>query len=859
MPESGFSSVVPAQLSFLAIYNPLLGPTDETIHEQVVFYTSRAGRSRRQDSTAGTDDKNSSDDKNARLRQIGLAQGMVSFARNFSEGKAVDYVETDKSQIVLHELEKDWWILASVDLTRLPADPQNGSASQRDTPETPSFSYSSRELSPPQLLIQQLRRAHTIFLLHHAASLDSLYDNVGRSAFCMLLETFWLKFAWSWEVLLSGSPAVDMYNGVKLSAGGELGIGVGEEEWGSGEREVLEDFVYRTNGLVDLVVSRFGDPRPIIGGSGTTTKSESSQNSEYQWLGSDSYPRPSDGVIFSGVGALTRQSLVRVSQWMEWIYRYGVDAYGVWEDPTSPRRRARRKRQRGRLSEKNTNSQRTPTDGSQNDISDRPFSPGIPKPLVRGTPQPPPPLKGSEAITGSPTSGQSSPAPSDTGNDWRGVGAETFVKYLTLGYGSAWSFSSGSSTPTPRIEALKQEDRPSQTSSPARPPTKPLDTSEQRRTSKPTDSPRYQSPGKFIIGLQTDVSASDTIYEETDPTNPGSPSEKILKRILHVHTTNPQHQHTTGSAELRVIVYVHQPFIYTFLFDSTTSSLDSPALYHSIHHQLGPLQKPLSHSTSPANAATRISQAPEPTPAALSQRRSPSKQPAHEPVYDLVYDPSNLSIRSSIPNIPDLGTLHPHPLEARTAAAPLSRVESINIHHRLLTTYLETRSRPLELERTCKTSRGWWIVWVRISAAPHEPEEENPNNNNNNNSSPLPGTSTAGPSATAYPKSPPFSAPDPDNRQEEAFLIRRASDHVSSGSGHGRNISSSGGGGGGGSSGGGGGGGGSTNTSRFFRDLGGASSPGLHAARTDLGPGKLVEGLGLDARRYIESLLSLNR
>jgi hypothetical protein len=33
-------------------------------------------------------------------------------------------------------------------------------------------------------------------------------------------------------LLLTGNPIVDIYNGIKLSAGGELGIGVGEEEWG---------------------------------------------------------------------------------------------------------------------------------------------------------------------------------------------------------------------------------------------------------------------------------------------------------------------------------------------------------------------------------------------------------------------------------------------------------------------------------------------------------------------------------------------------------------------------------------------------------------------------------------------------
>jgi len=134
MPEADPASVIPAQLSFLAIYNPLLGTTDETLDDQIVFYSSKAARLRR---TRSTDTRSApaenKDDRNQRLRQIGLAQGMVSFAkwallhraayslecgltdqepRNFSEGKAVDYVETERSRIVLHELEKNWWILA---------------------------------------------------------------------------------------------------------------------------------------------------------------------------------------------------------------------------------------------------------------------------------------------------------------------------------------------------------------------------------------------------------------------------------------------------------------------------------------------------------------------------------------------------------------------------------------------------------------------------------------------------------------------------------------------------------------------------------------------------------------------------
>lgn len=82
MPESDFASVIPAQLSFLAIYNPLLGPTDETLSDQIVFYTSRSSHLRRTESIAGEDEnENSKGELNSRLRQIGLAQGMVGFAK----------------------------------------------------------------------------------------------------------------------------------------------------------------------------------------------------------------------------------------------------------------------------------------------------------------------------------------------------------------------------------------------------------------------------------------------------------------------------------------------------------------------------------------------------------------------------------------------------------------------------------------------------------------------------------------------------------------------------------------------------------------------------------------------------------
>lgn len=71
--------VVPAQLNFLAIYNPTLGTSDDSLQDQIVYYHARRGR-RRQDKqkNATTDEE---EEENQRLRQIGLAQGMVNFAK----------------------------------------------------------------------------------------------------------------------------------------------------------------------------------------------------------------------------------------------------------------------------------------------------------------------------------------------------------------------------------------------------------------------------------------------------------------------------------------------------------------------------------------------------------------------------------------------------------------------------------------------------------------------------------------------------------------------------------------------------------------------------------------------------------
>lgn len=82
MSSTAIPRLVPAQLSFLAIYNPALGRSDDTIHQQIVFYYSCAAKTR---STLRHGDTQLADElreqEHEKLRQVGLAQGMLGFAQ----------------------------------------------------------------------------------------------------------------------------------------------------------------------------------------------------------------------------------------------------------------------------------------------------------------------------------------------------------------------------------------------------------------------------------------------------------------------------------------------------------------------------------------------------------------------------------------------------------------------------------------------------------------------------------------------------------------------------------------------------------------------------------------------------------
>ncbi|KAI1308342.1 hypothetical protein F5Y03DRAFT_97525 [Xylaria venustula] len=794
---SSQTAIVPAQLGFLAIFNPSLGATDETLDDQIVYYASvnTQSQKRRHRSRGKPTADISQDERNERLRQIGLAQGMIEFSRGFSNGEPVNTIETEKTRVVLQEVEPGWWILASIDLSKIPLPPRIGPSTPGKTDEQPeNVEYSSRELKPSTLLMRDLLRAHSMFLLHHASSLSALFVKSRRSNFIKILSRFWDLFLSTWDVMLHGNPATSVFRGIKVAACGELGVGVGEEDRGSGEREVLEGFIDRIEGLTDLVVSRFGPSESAV-----EVEPAKDRNRDGQWLGTGQEPGAEDGAIFLGVGALSRKSLRDITTWMEDIYSWGEDAYGVKESPASTRHTRRRRRK----------SVVTTTDSGENRLQQS----AVTTPASQGS------SKGGPV---SQEGNRTEPAISARGEEIPEEGGmNKFMSYFKMGYGTHWSLG-GSEDATPVDTTPVQDTQTVKADEPT--------------TYKPSDD-----QGHYLIGLLGDLeeSTSDTGNHEHQSDNESETSDhnsRILLRTLTVELdkgerTEAQQVEDLGSQsteltltksgnkdlmdpnsqfdsqdrnktqKMRVVVYVNKPFIFTFLFRNRTDSLAWDGHYRSLHHQLAPLRKPLAASTS-----------------YRPDKPDVGEKTSH--IFDLVWDPKTMTVHSTIPNIPTpADTLH------ETAAPVWSRAEAVNTHNQILNMHAATLTDSSELERTCKTNRGWWIVWTRILERDTSPD----NSSTSEDTTPVIPTlqqSDSQDSALSH-------IPDPNPRpkapqrtvSKEIFLIRRAGEHASL-----RGISGS------------------------YTE----NSTGAGGGWAD-GASRLAQGIGVDTGKYIEGLLSLGR
>ncbi|ESZ91418.1 hypothetical protein SBOR_8199 [Sclerotinia borealis F-4128] len=898
--------VVPAQLGFLAIYNPSLGTTDDTFDNQIVYYYSsikQNGHKKR----GSTDTKEArafaKEQKNEQLRQIGLAQGMVEFGRSFSEGKSVDTIETEKSRIILHELESGWWILASINLTILPGTTKIPAAKGKSAEEHETIEYSSREVKPAILLLGDILRAHSTFLLHHSSSMSALFVRTKRSKFVSILGRYWDTYFLTWNVLMHGNPANNLYGGIKVAACGELGVGVGEEERGSGEREVLEGFVGRMDGLVDVIVSRFGDAQSNSKDDTGKGFTEQRPKQSAPWLGSGNEPATEDGAIFLGTGALSRKSLRDVSHWVEDLYKWGPYAYGLLDNPTSARRAKKQSRPRPRRDQQlgNTKNAARPTsslskevpihDGPHDGSHDGPgpsgpsnISTGEPSPLVEENSESdgpksqfmqPPPAFRRKSVSHTSIEGTE-------GTDGEST-SRTIAQYLKFGYGTHWSLGGTSA---------KEQSNSQSASAPSIPS---IDGTTEA-TGRSTLIPEFDdSKGHYLVGLLGDIETEMDLPMDPNVENEDSEDQnhRLVLRTLTVELEregdarqeadisidysdfNPSYRPTSGSEhtatsnasfesqdrnktkKLRVVAYARKPFIFVFLFELRADSLALEGFYQYLHKQLESLIKPLLKSTSFRAPKPDIPISP------LANINNPTA-----PIYDLLWDPKTLTLNSNIPNIPDPQQVQ---TQEQIDRLPWSRIEALNTHLQILHTYIATTTDKNTMERTAKTSRGYWILWTRIPSPtdlvstttsnvkvptliPENSAESQTSRSfkgetsdkgriDKDEKSKAISTTQTGGTGFSGPAHPFLDTEAGEregvekNHDKEIFLIRRASDYVESG-GQGRGY-----------------GYGYGYTGGWMGGVGGGNAGGVGTG--DAGWG--AAGLGLDTKRYIEGLLSLNR
>lgn len=797
-----------------------------------------------------------------------------------------------------------------------------------------TIEYSSREVSPPPLLLAHIMQAHYVFSLHHGSSLSELFVRLSRGRFCGMLDRFWTRFCRNWDVLLHGNPATDMFSGLKLSSGGELGMGVGEEEWGSGERDVLEDLTRRTEGLVDLVVSRFGEPAP------PHDESAAVEGENVPWLGSGNYPLASDGVIFGGINAITRPSLRNVSLWMRQIYTYGDYAYGVRDNPCRERRKRRRRNPPALESESEpAQERRTPLKSSEaddlletsKDISaqdhatetlttdsakshqsaqgpeDSSISSGEGEDVQEHRPGIPPPIvsvvqQSLDDATKKASSGgyQPNPAVADGSGTTLGI-PDQYMKYLTFGLSTLAkqgipnrpdpphrTSTSSSKTITPqRSQAASRTHKyddvvETDEDGPALAQMDPMPDA-QTLKDKIAIQKRQEEGGMFVVGLKGDLQtisgSSEVSIDEIDDESCGVRNVLRTLQIEVVPTATKDEDKTelqrklidaglTGARNdplnfkrLRVLVYVRRPFMYCFLFDDRTPALGIAQFYKTLHQSLEPTHKPLLSSTSATKIARRIeeAQASESTSdsASVTSGGKSAKTPEPKPIFDLIWDPALLTVHTSIPNIPEPGTpaaegILPGRKDLRLAHAPdWTRIEALNVHSQILNTHASTQRNSHEYERSSKTTRGWWVVWLKLSPSKTHVTAASKEAEQNQDAAKEVGEaelddlaskesvdSEGTTQATANTKQASLST----NRI--AFLVRKATDTTPALKSDVTSVTSR------------------AATSMWqtlslrSNSAGDEATGGTNAG---WGPAALAGGIGIDARKYVEGLLQLNR
>jgi len=414
------------------------------------------------------------------------------------------------------------------------------------TVQPPTTEYSSREVVPSQLLLAQLKKAHAQFCFHYG-TMAMNWERFDRAAFCRRLEKYWLRWAWvRWEVVLRGSPVVDILGEKAITmAGGRMGKEIEKQERGFMVEWAKKE---KARGLVDMVVSRFGEeesPAVSTETSGTTAKGgsglwfwpphrRSGGTSKDTKESVEELPpilMPSDGCVFKGTGVL---EVKEVTNYLSELYEKGDNAYTVSSNGV---RRKKRKKKPNEPSRLGISSGESSPRRSTSTI--RQAREGLDGPRRSGTnlgkaasenstettkppdPVSPPGASGSSDVPAGPSQGE---AAEDTTTKLRSLAAANgkILNLLTFGWSSRVQLGR-SVTPSETGDSTAPEDN-----------TEPAET---ETTATPTEVTKdeyvKQQRGAFLVGFQGDLDLEDIDDDHEDS------SGRITCRTVWLPRTPP--------------------------------------------------------------------------------------------------------------------------------------------------------------------------------------------------------------------------------------------------------------------------------------------------------------------------------
>ncbi|KAF9954547.1 Vacuolar fusion protein CCZ1 B [Mortierella alpina] len=198
------SAITPATLGYFCIYNPDFGPTDETQHEQLLYYVARK--------TVSID---------AKMRNIGLAQGLVNFARIFSPTAPCENVHSQKNRLVFYEAEPGYWLHMSIELGMKRRSVKDANGQIRIIPE-----YLDQEVHDA-VVSELLKQAYAMYRVANGTmdSLVTAHEGNTRPLQRRLEEFFesWV-LGWNFEKSMTLERALDGINYLPLSRAGHLSV-----------------------------------------------------------------------------------------------------------------------------------------------------------------------------------------------------------------------------------------------------------------------------------------------------------------------------------------------------------------------------------------------------------------------------------------------------------------------------------------------------------------------------------------------------------------------------------------------------------------------------------------------------------